>query len=139
MQVHRGVKTARWFVESLVDLAAELMARDRWLALSLIRDPRGPFVYANVHGFVINLRGDVLADPLAPELEGANQIDRRSADGRPVQRDLIALLENEGVGWRTRYLWPRPGEPRLGRRDFYVRRVVLDGETLGVGAGVYVD
>src|SRR5262245_33841684 len=139
MQGRQPVSTSRWFVETLVQLASELIARDRWLALSLIRDPRGPFVHANVHAFVINLRGDVLADPLAPELEGHNQIDRRSADGRPVQRDLIALLETEGMGWRTRYLWRRPGEPKLGRRDLYVRRVVLDGETLGVGAGIYVE
>ena len=130
---------SHWFVVALVELAAERLARDGWLALSLIRDPRGPFVYEDVHVFVINSRGDVLADPLAPELEGLNQLDRRSADGRPVQRELLAVLASEGAGWRTSYLWPRPGTGSLARRDLYVRRVEVAGETLGVGAGVYVD
>lgn len=139
MQTHHRVTTNRWFVELLVELAADRLAHDGWLALTLIRDPQGPFVFADVQPFVINARGDVLADPLEPELEGRNQIDRRSADGRPVQRDLIALLEAEGTGWRSRYLWRRPGAARLARRDLFLRRLVMEGETLGVGAGLYVD
>jgi len=133
------VKTSRWFVVALVELAAERLAHDGWFALSVIRDPQGPFAFEDVHVFVFDSHGEVLADVLQPELEGHNQLDRCSADGRPVQRELIDLLEVEGAGWRTRYLWPRPGTPHLARRDLYVRRLELGGETLGIGAGLYVD
>ena len=56
-----------------------------------------------------------------------------------MQRELIGVLEHEGEGWRLSYLWRRPGATRLSRRDLYVRRLVVEGETLGVGAGLYVD
>jgi len=81
----------------------------------------------------------VLADPLYPELEKKNQIDLKSADGRPVQHDLVALIAHESAGWRTGYLWPRPNGGPAGHKDIYMRRVKVGGETLGVGSGLYTD
>ena len=88
---------------------------------------------------MINTRGDVLADPLYPELERRNQINLKSADGRPLQRDLIQLIQAEGAGWRTGYLWPRPYGGKAGHKDIYMRKVQLGRQTLGVGSGLYVD
>ena len=88
MHGRQPVSTSRWFVETLVQLASELIARDRWLALSLIRDPRGPFVHANVHAFVINLRwpapvdiprGSACAPVRTTSRVGSNRSERQNA------------------------------------------------------------
>jgi signal transduction histidine kinase len=129
----------RRFVTELVDMAVARLQEDGHAALKLIRQHDGPFVYLQTQVFVINTRGDVLADPLYPELERRNQINLKSADGRPIQRDLVQLIETESAGWRTGYLWPRPGSGKPGHKDIYMRRVELKRETLGVGSGLYVD
>jgi hypothetical protein len=37
-------------------------------------------------------------------------------------------------------LWPRPGDDPASKKSSYVRKVALpDGQTLIVGAGIYVD
>ena len=133
------LKVDRRFVIELVDMAVARIEQDGRAALNLIRDPKGPFVYAGTQVFVINTKGDVLADPLYPELERKNQINLKSADGRHIQRELIQLVERQGAGWRTGYLWPRPGGGQPGHKDLYMRRVRLDRQTLGVGSGLYVD
>jgi len=129
----------RKLVTELVDMAATWVADDRDEALALIRDPKGPFVYRETQVFVISTKGDVLADPLYSELMKSNQLELKSADGRPVQRDLINMIEHDTAGWRTGYLWPRPNGGAKGHKDIYMRRVKIGGETLGVGSGLYVD
>jgi len=88
---------------------------------------------------VIDTKGNVLADPFYPELERKNQIDLKDAAGRPVQRELIQLVESDEAGWRTGYLWARPGGGAPGNKDLYVRRVRLGKQTLGVGSGLFVE
>ncbi len=129
----------RKLVTELVDMAATWIEDDRDEALALIRDPKGPFVYRETQVFVINAKGDVVADPFYPELTKSNQMDLKSADGRPVQRDLVNLIGHEAAGWRTGYLWPRPNGGPTGHKDIYMRRVKVGGEMLGVGSGLYVD
>ena len=73
--------------------------------------------------------------PFYPELERKNQIDLKDAAGRP----LIHLVESEEAGWGTGYLWPRPGGGAPGHKDFYMRRVRLEKQTLGVGSGLVVE
>lgn len=133
------LKVDRRFVTELVDMAVARIQEDGRAALKLVRERDGPFVYQQTQVFVIDTRGDVLADPLYPQLERKNQIDLKSADGRPVQRDLIQLIETESEGWRTGYLWPRPYGGRAGHKDIYMRRVQVGRQTLGVGSGLYVD
>jgi len=129
----------RRFVVELVDMAAERIERDGRGALALVRDPKGPFVYRDTQVFVIDTKGNVLADPFYPELERKNQIDLKDAAGRPVQRELIQLVESDEAGWRAGYLWVRPGGGAPGNKDLYVRRVRLGKQTLGVGSGLFVE
>jgi len=129
----------RRFVVELVDMAAERIEREGRGALALVRDPKGPFVYRDTQVFVIDTKGNVLADPFYPELERKNQIDLKDAAGRPVQRELIQLVESDEAGWRTGYLWARPGGGAPGNKDLYVRRVRLGKQTLGVGSGLFVE
>ncbi len=129
----------RKLVTEQVDMAVTWIEDDRNEALTLIRDPKGPFVYRDAQVFVINTKGDVVADPFYPELTKSNQMDLKSADGRPVQRDLVNLIEHESAGWKTGYLWPRPNGGPNGHKDIYMRQVKSGGETLGVGSGLYVD
>ncbi len=129
----------RRFVVELVDMAAERIERDGRAALALVRDPKGPFVYRDTQVFVIDTKGNVLADPFYPELERKNQIDLKDAAGRPVQRDLVHLVQTEEAGWRTGYLWPRPRGGAPGHKDLYLRRVRLGKQTLGVGSGLFVE
>jgi cytochrome c len=129
----------RKLVTELVDMAAAWVEHKRQKALKLIRDPNGPFVYRKTRVFVINTSGDVLADAFYPYLEQSNQLNLKSADGKPVMRDLIALIEREPAGWLTGYRWRRPVGGPAGHKDIYVRRVSAGKELLGVGSGLYTD
>ncbi len=44
-----------------------------------------------------------------PEMENRNLINMRTADGRYMIREMLALAKNKGEGF-IRYLWTKPGE-----------------------------
>jgi len=45
---------------------------------------------------------------------------------------------DNGQGW-VDYLWPKPGTAKAVRKSSYVKRIVVRGEILAVGTGVYLD
>jgi PAS domain S-box-containing protein len=60
--------------------------------------------------FATRMDGTELLFPDRPELEGINLLDARSPDGRPVIRDMIALIRQQGEGYYE-YAWTKPGQP----------------------------
>ena len=127
----------RKLVSDMVDMASERLQRDGRSALDLMRDPKGPFVYKDTQVFVVDTQGNVLADPLYPALEGKNQLDLQSADGKPILRELIQLIQTKDSGWSGPYLWQRPDGGQPAPRMILVKKVTVGSQTLGVASGYY--
>ena len=51
---------------------------------------------------------------------------------------MIEVGNEKGCGW-VDYLWNKPGEDKVSEKSSYIKQVEVDGETLIVGVGVYLD
>ncbi len=130
-------KVEELFLVETVDEAAALVTQRGRRAFSALRDMAGPFRYKNVYVFVHDRHGTELVNPAFPDREGQNLLDFKDANGKPVVRAVIDMLETSQVGWMN-YMWPRPGETEPSKKLSYVRKIRL-GSNLYVGAGLYRD
>ncbi len=132
------LKVEKAWVKDRVDQAAELLVRKgQAAAFTDFRDPASPFQFLDTYLFVVDGRGRALVDPSYPTRTGRDLGSFRDAVGRPVLADVRAKLESSGEAW-SQYLWPRPGETLPSRKALYVRKVVLEGETLYVGSDFFL-
>ena len=53
-------------------------------------------------------------------------------------QDIVKIAVDNGQGWAD-YLWPRPGTTKPVRKSSFVKKIVVRGEILVVGTGVYLD
>lgn len=84
---------------------------------------------------VYDLQGRNLAHGANPGLVGEDLVDPGSADGRPLNQDLVGLARQQGHGWSAPFQLRNPVSNDMQRRSVYVKRV---GDVL-VGAGVVLD
>lgn len=133
-----GAKIERAFVEDRVNQACDLLVRDgKDKAFAAFREPSSPFAFLDTYVFVLDGEGNTIVDPAFPTLSGRNMRDFTDAVGaRPVQQ-LIDRLASADHTW-VQFLWPRPGDVMPSRRLIYARKVMLNGETLIVGAELYL-
>jgi signal transduction histidine kinase len=128
----------RFFVTDQVGEAAERIAAEGAAAFPELRDATGEYRFYDVYLFVLDAEGNLLVNAGFPENEQRNVADLVDVEGRPFVREMLQLVGDREAGW-VEYQWPRPGDRKPSRKSSYIRRVDLDGETVIVGAGVYLD
>jgi pimeloyl-ACP methyl ester carboxylesterase len=127
------------FLVQEVDAAAALLEREGRAAFDRLRDSKDRFFFHDTYVFVTSATGVELVNPAFPAIEGRNLWDARDMEGKYLVRDYVTGALEHGSVW-TSYLWPRPGMPEQPvRKTTYARKVVVDGETLIVGAGIYAE
>ncbi len=128
----------RMFVADLVDGAVDLIRSEGVDAFDVLRDQTGPYRFRDTYVFVIDEQGTEIVNPPQPTLEGRNLWDLQDADGKFVNREIVGALDAKESAW-VDYLWPKPGETEPSRKSSYVKKTELDGQTLIVGSGLYLD
>ena len=107
-------------------------------AFPTLRDTASEFVYKDTYVFILDTLCNTLVNPADPSLEGTNQKDMKDSAGKMFIRDIVRVAVDNGQGW-VDYLWPKPGTAKAVRKSSYVKRIVVRGEILAVGTGVYLD
>lgn len=128
----------RAFVVALVDEACRMLSAKGRQGFSRLKDETGEFVFMDTYVFVVALNGTEYVNPAFPGLEGRNLLDYKDAAGNFLVRQMIEKTEKTGSAW-VEYYWPRPGSAEQVEKRAYVRRAVVDGEVLIVGAGLYAN
>ena len=88
--------------------------------------------------FVNDMNGVELVNPAFPALEGRNIKDIQDSNGKYIEKEIIRVAQEQESGW-VDYLWPKPGSTVPSKKHTYVEKVVVNGEPLVVGCGVYLD
>jgi signal transduction histidine kinase len=132
------LKIEKAWVKDRVDLAVDVLRRKgKAAAFTDFRDPASPFQFLETYLFVTDQKGRALVDPSYPTRSGRDLGSFRDAVGRLVLGDVTAKLEKSDQAW-SQYLWPRPGDTLPSRKALYVRKVVVEGETLYVGSDFFL-
>ena len=118
--------------------AAALLKAEGDAALEKIKDPSGPFRFADGKGYVWihNLDGVMVMHPIKPALDGQGLLDMRDVNGVYLFVAMNELCEEKGEGW-VPYAWPKPGEEQSSPKISYVVLVERGDATYVAGAGMY--
>ncbi|MDP4006762.1 cache domain-containing protein [Methylobacterium sp. NEAU K] len=125
-------------IETLVNKAAEVLDEQGSKAFGEFRKKGGPWRYADVYLFVMDMQGIVLFNAGHPNREGWDMLNERDADGKRFHRDFVDVVSKFGSGW-VDYMFPRPDQAIPTVKWSYVCATRVDGVAALVGAGVYVD
>jgi signal transduction histidine kinase len=127
--------------EFAVDAVGDALSLIRTMgkdAFRILKDTASEFVYKDTYVFVLDTLGNTLVNPADPSLEGKNQMDMKDANGKFFIRDMIKTAMNNGYGW-VDYQWPKPGTTKPVRKSSFVKKIIIRGDVLIVGTGVYLD
>ncbi|MCX6284000.1 MAG: cache domain-containing protein [Bacteroidetes bacterium] len=127
--------------EFAVDAVNDAMSLIRTMgkdAFRILRDTSSEFVYKDTYVFVLDSLCNTLVNPADPSLEGKNQKEMKDASGKFFIQDIVKVATENGQGW-VDYLWPKPGTTKAIRKSSYVKKMIVRGEILIVGTGVYLD
>lgn len=134
--IYEGGMEKAFLVEE-VDAAASLLSQQGRQAFKILRDKKSRFFFHDTYVFVTSATGIELVNPAFPSIEGRNLWDTTDSTGKHLVRDYISVALKQGSGWVT-YKWPRPGTPHVeATKTTYVKKVMVNGEPLIVGAGMY--
>lgn len=122
----------------LVEKAAALLERKGKGAFPEFRRKGSEWYTDATYIFVDNMQGTALVNPPQTQIEGENFIDMKDVTGKAVMREMIAIVQTQDTGW-VEYQWPRPGETQPARKVNYIKKVTVNGETLIIGAGLYLN
>lgn len=125
-------------IVALVDKAAALVESKGKAAFPEFKKKGSEWYKGEIYIFINNMKGINLMHPASPELEGKDLIDLKDANGKPLMREFIETVKSKGKGW-VDYMWPRPGEKKPSKKISYIKGAKMPtGETVVVGAGIYV-
>ncbi|MCK9203707.1 MAG: cache domain-containing protein [Bacteroidales bacterium] len=110
-----------------------IMGKD---AFRTLRDSTSELVYKDTYVFVLDTLCNMLVNAGAPSLEGTNQKDLMDPSGKYFIREMIHVANEKGQGW-VDYQWPKPGKSIPGHKTSFVKKIVIRGEALIVGTGIY--
>lgn len=132
-----GAGMEKAFIIEEVEATAALLKREGRAAFVTLRDPKSRFFFHDTYIFVTSKDGTELINPAFPALEGRNLWDIQDINGKYIVQEYTDLALKKGAGWVT-YYWPRPGAPQMPRKKAsYVKKVMVNGEVMFVGAGMY--
>lgn len=130
-------RVERAFLVQEVDAAAALLEEFGRAAFDRLRDKRDRFFFHDIYVFITSAAGVEVINPAFPALEGRDLWDAKDMEGQFIVRDYVKGALARGSTWSS-YLWPKPGAPQQPvRKTTYARKVMVDGEALIVGAGMY--
>ena len=133
---YRSVMEKAFLVDE-VDAAVALLKKEGKAAFKTLRDKKSRFYFHDIYVFVTSASGIELVNPAFPALEGRNVLTITDVNEKAVAREYIDLAMTKGEGWVS-YFWPRPRVPEVPiKKITYVKKVVVEGEPLIVGAGMY--
>jgi signal transduction histidine kinase len=127
----------RAFVVDLVKNAQAEIEKHGKAAFKTFHDPAGPYLAKDAYIFVFTMEGAEIVNPAFPSVEGNNNYDMKDAQGKYLVREIIKTVQTSDSGW-VDYMWPKPGESVPTQKSAYVRKAMIDGESYGVGCGVYL-
>ncbi|MFH1683629.1 MAG: cache domain-containing protein [Candidatus Margulisiibacteriota bacterium] len=133
-----NMKIEKQFVIDEVKDAVSLLKKNGRAAFLTLRDPASEFIYIDTYVFVNDMNGVELVNPAFPALEGRNIMNLQDSNGKYLEQEIIRVAQDKGSGW-VDYLWPKPDTTVPAKKHTYVEKVVVDGEPLVVGCGVYLD
>ncbi len=126
------------FVKHCVDTAVELLQRQgKEAAFAQFRDRASPFYFYDTFIYVLDPWGRCLVDPAFPNLETRDLTNFKDSQGHFVVREMLKRLQQHDTAW-VQYMLPRPGATLPSRKLAYLRKVVVNGETLLVGADFFM-
>jgi len=133
-----NLRVEREFLRRRVDLAATRLEQQGWeTAFQEFRDPSSPFVFLGSYIFVLNMRGQMIVDPVSPGETGRSLMNFKDAMDKPVVKSILVKLQDTDAAW-VQYKWPEPGTRVLGRKVVYVRKVETPQGTVIVGADAFL-
>ncbi len=127
----------RSFVVDIVTRAVADIEDEGETAFPRFYDLSGPFMAKDAYVFVIDMNGVDLVNPAFRNLEGRDLLDVTDTEGKPLVREMLSVVENQGSGW-VDYMWPKPGESASTRKSTYVSKALLGNQWVVVGSGVYL-
>ena len=128
-------KTERVFVKDNVDRVVSLLSREGKAALPQLRNPE--YEPLDTFVFVMDAKGKTLFDPVFPTLGPRDLMDFTDSTGTHVIENVLQRLASQNEVWMT-YLQSEPGSRTPARKLMYVRKVMVDGESLFVGSNFYL-
>ena len=131
-------KPSKFFVEDTVDRAVARIEAQGDEAFAALRNKLGPFVYRDTYVFVFNSDGTELINPQFSELVGTDVFEVKDETGKSPAKEMVEALANANSAW-VDYQWPKPGQTEPSKKSAFVRKIDMDGRTLYVGAGLYLD
>lgn len=92
-------------------------------AFDTFNDINGGYVRDDTYVFVVGLAdGRMLAHGAMPRLVGRRVLDLKDADGEPIIRKMIELVERDGEGTLA-YRWPNPVTGQIENKKSFLHRV----------------
>lgn len=121
-----------------VQEAVALLDREGRAGFPKLRDPRGPFRFADGEGYVWvnNIDGLTVVQPMKPALEGTPTLTLMDSTGFRFIKAMNSVVTQNGSGW-VAYRWPKPGTSKESPKISFVQKTVIEGRTYVVGCGIY--
>ncbi len=125
-------------IVALVDKAAALTESKGKTAFLEFKKKGSEWLKGENYIFIADMNGVILMHPANPELETKSILDLKDANGKAFMREFVETAKTKGSGW-VEYMWPKPGEKTPSKKLSYIKRAKLPtGETVLVGAGIYL-
>lgn len=123
----------------MVDRAAGMIENQGESAFAAIRDPKGPFVYAETSVVVADKFGKCIASANSDfAREGADLALLKDADGRSIgQRLMDSLQQSPSHSAWDACLWNKPRSSQTATKLIYARRATLNGGECIVAAWMW--
>ncbi len=121
-----------------VTAAVKLIKAKGDAAILEIKDPEGPFRFADGAGYIWihDLEGIMVMHPIKPALDGKGLLDMRDTNGVYLFVAFNELVEEKGSGW-VPYVWPKPGEKQSSPKVSYGVLVKYGDKEYVVASGMY--
>ncbi len=118
--------------------ACNLLEQEGEAAFEKIKDPEGPFRFADGQGYIWiqDFNAIVLMHPIKPSLDGKDMSGFADKDGTLLFLNFSDICEEYGAGW-VPYVWPKPGQEATSPKISYVKAVKHGGKDYVAGAGMY--
>lgn len=119
--------------------AAQMLLENKEAGIAEIAKKDGKFVWKDTYVFLMDIKGNMLAHPIIPQLTEKGSLfrvsDKNKTEPKYIFVEFVNMAEEKGEGWID-YKWPRIGERDPSDKHTFIMRV---GNTdMIVGAGVYM-
>jgi len=130
------MKTEKVFIVDAVKDAVDLLQKDGLSAIPKIGSKESKFIFLDSYVYIKDMRGNEILNPKNPNLEGKNIYDLQDANGKYFVKEELEILQTQANCWMD-YMWTKPGETEPSKKVVYVKKVVVEKDTLVVGCGYF--